>query len=304
MLNINLLNNIIETIIGIEFGNSWIIYNKTSSNINGNIIKSDFVFNNMKNSQSITYNKNKTSVTSILYVNKYFTTLNLSDENDYISFFETLGWNTIQEVIPEWLYNERFFDDDKLNTNKIELSKQLDDIKTKIGEIDKKLNDNLFYKTGLYKSGDKLVQVVNEILKQLVDYEPEKFTDLKEEDFLFENNKNVFIGEIKGINSNINRSNVTQTATHKNLYMEIDGNENKHVYAIAIINRQRTRPLKERDEVSNDVIKLAKINDVLLIKMETLLKLFDNFRQNKISKDDVLNLFMSETGLLELKNED
>ena len=138
----------------------------------------------------------------------------------------------------------------------------------------------------------------------MVNYEPEKFIDKKEEDFLFENNGNVFIGEIKGINSNINRSNVTQTATHKDLYMEIEGNENKKVYAIAIINRQRTRPLNERDKVTDDVINLAKMNNVLIIKIETLLQLFDNFRQNKITKDNVLNLFMSETGILELKNED
>ncbi len=144
-----------------------------------------------------------------------------------------------------------------------------------------------------------MVSVVNVMLKEMVGYKYEEFNDTKEEDFLFENNGVFYIGEIKGISSNVKRSNVLQAAMHKSVFLELEENEDKEVNAIAIINRQRTMPLKERDDVTQDVEKLANTNEVLLITAETFLSIFESFRNKKLNSQDIIELF-NRKGLLVL----
>ena len=303
--NISLLNNIIEVLLGSKFNNSWLIYNKTKSKIDNEIISCDFVFQNVTNEQAVTVSTTKTSVTTINYLGKHFTTLNLKTEDNFMSLLKELKWMSAEETeVPGWIMNEYFLNDFELVDKKQRIKKELENLNNEIKIIDENLKQNLFYKSILYKTGDGLIDVVNIMLKELVNYNYEKFVDKKEEDFLFENNQKFFIGEIKGINSNIKRSNVTQAATHRNLFLEVEGNENKVVYAIAIINRQRTLAPSERDNVSEDVINLAKLNNVLIITVETLLHLFEMFKKQKITKEEIIKLLSDNVGMLQLKKED
>ena len=65
-------------------------------------------------------------------------------------------------------------------------------------------------KSVLYTNGDELVQVVFEILEELLGCDLSQFVDLKKEDFLFTIEDTTFIGEIKGVNSNVKNPNITQ----------------------------------------------------------------------------------------------
>ena len=303
--NISLLNNIIEVLLGSKFNNSWLIYNKTKSKIDNEIIPCDFVFHNVTDEQTATVSTTRTSVTTINYLGKYFTTLNLKTEDNFMSLLKELKWiSTEESEIPEWVSHENLLNDNELKNKKEKIKKELESLNKEITAIDENLQQNLYYKSILYKTGDDLVDVVNIMLKELIDYNYEDFVDKKEEDFLFENNQKFFIGEIKGINSNIKRSNITQTATHRNIFLEIEGNENKEVYAIAIINRQRTLAPNERDNVTEDVINLAKLDNVLIITSETFLHLFEMFKKQKITKEEIIKLLSSNVGILQLPKED
>ena len=303
--NIPLLNLIIETLLGRHFGNSWLMYNKTKSKVQGEILTCDFIFQNISAEQSVISSTTGTSTTTINYLGLYFTTLKLQSEDNILSIIKELRWDSSSEDIsPEWLNEIKILDDEELQEKYETNSQQMDYLIKEQSCLEEKMDKNNFFKSILYKTGDALVSVVNIMLKEMVGYKYEEFNDTKEEDFLFENNGVFYIGEIKGISSNVKRSNVLQAAMHKSIFLELEGNEDKEVNAIAIINRQRTIPLKERDDVTQDVEKLAKTNEVLLITAETFLSIFERFRNNKLNSQDIIELF-NRKGLLVLgKKED
>ena len=300
--NIGLINGIVDILLNGAFTeNNFVMYNKTQSNFNGLSINSDFVFKDNRHFIPLTTSMNKKAVTTVQHgSNGFITSLNLSSERAFEVFFEELKWSTCSEEIPEWIYEEKFFDDEDLYKRMNELKAEKENIINEIKVVSEKLEENLFYKSALYESGDALVNVVNMMLKEMVGYNFENFEDKKEEDFLFEIDGDVFIGEIKGIGTNIKRSNISQTDTHRNIYIEKDENAEKNVYAIAIINRQRDLPLKKRESVPQDIIKVAKIYGVLIITMETLLRMYEKFKNKGLTKDDIVNYLKKDAGILEL----
>lgn len=299
--DLSLLNSVIDKFLNASFKDPIIMYNKTSTLIQDIAINSAFVFSQNAFGEHITLAKNGTSVTTLNYNNVYLTTLNLSD-NNYVNlnvFLQEIGWLSKQEECPEWVYREKFLDDDVLVENIEKLNAEKKVLEEKIEQNLSKLDKNLFYKSILYATGDQLVNVVNHMLDEMIGYDFDKFVDKKEEDFCIEKEDVVYIGEIKGITSNVKRSNVTQVATHKNLYLEKEGNEDKNALAIAIINRQRSKPIAERDEVPEDIKKVAQLNEVLVITSETFLKIYESFRNGELKSEDIKEL-LKQKGLLEL----
>ena len=298
--NISLINSIIEILIGTNFKNSWLMYNKTKSKVQGDVLTCDFIFQNINTEQSVILSTTGTSTTTINYLGLYFTTLKLQSEENILNIVREVGWNSSSDNnCPEWMSDVDILDDKELHNKYENNSKQIDCLIKEQSDLEEKMATNNFFKSILYKTGDDLVSVVNAMLKEMVGYKYEEFSDAKEEDFLFENNGVFYIGEIKGISSNVKRSNILQTAMHKSLFLELAGNENKKVNAIAIINRQRTLPLGERDNITQDVEKLANTNEVLLITAETFLCIFENFRNEKLNSQDIIQLF-NRKGLLVL----
>lgn len=299
--DISLFNSVIGKFLNTSFKDPIIMYNKTSTLIQNITLNSDFVFSQQATGEYITLSNNSKSVTTLNYNNVYLTTINLS-ENNYInlnSFLKEIKWLSNQEECPEWVQAEIFLDDEILleKNNKLLIEKSA--IEQQIEENQDKINANLFYKSILFASGEQLVNIVNHMLDEMIGYDYEKFVDIKEEDFCVEKEDCVFIGEIKGISSNIKRSNITQTAIHRDLYLEIEGNENKNVFAIAIINRERNKKSSERDAVPADIIKISEMNDVLLITSETFLRLYEKFRNGEIQAEGIKDL-LKKKGLLQI----
>lgn len=296
--SLSLVNMIMEKLLNI-YGRDWLFYSRTKSLIANKEISSDFVFCNFGN--GVTLSVSKTLITTIFTGGITFTTLNLQTEKDFQSMFEQLKWTTTEEVVPEWIKDVNFFNDNQLKQDELEKEEQLKKITLEMSTIKNKLNENLFYKSILYKTGESLVEVVNVMLKDMLNYNYENFVDEKEEDFLINYDDKYFIGEIKGVNSNITRSIVSQTATHRDLFLEREGNQDKKAFAIAIINRQKNKNIVERDFITEDVINLAKSNDVLIIPAEQFLKLYEMFKNNQITSSKIVDLLSSQKGVINLE---
>ena len=263
--------------------------------------KSAFYFSNFFPDTVKTKAKDSNKATTILVLeNCYLTTLLLSDGNcnlmDYLTF---IGINEKgQAEIPEWINNFDFFDDAE---QRKEINKNTAIIETAQAEIDKAnkiLDKNLYYKSVLYETGDNLVKVVTEMLGKLYNYDMTNFVDKKDEDFRITLEDKVFLGEIKGINTNVKKANVSQVLQHTSSFE--DDNKNLLVKGLLIINHQRDKTLEERENINSDIIKFATKNDVLIIPTIDLLKIFEKFLNNDITSEKVIEQFASQSGLIDI----
>ena len=295
----HIISFILETILyrGCPYS---VIYNKTRSNIQGKLISCDFTFNTIGigKEQIIVSAIAGTAITLIRHANSYLTTLHIVTEEDVLNLISEIGLNKqVEEEIPEWFDFIEFFNDKELNNALQEKNEKIDSLQKEKEEIEKEIDENNFYKGILYKNGQGLVDIVNQMLKDIFGYDYENFVDRKEEDFRFEYNGIHYIGEIKGISSNVKRTNISQTANHRDYFMEIDGNEKLKTNAIAIINRQRQMTPSDREKVSNDIEEYARKNDVLLILAEDFLRLYEQFKKDEITTEGIVDMFNTK-GLL------
>ena len=76
--------------------------------------------------------------------------------------------------------------------------------------------------------------------------------------------------------------------------MDIDIN---NISALLIMNHQCRKPLYERKEVHENQIRLAKRNGSLIIETIELLKLYGNYKKEKITREECVKRLTSETGL-------
>lgn len=228
-------------------------------------------------------------------------TLQINEYSEMMELLTVLGLIQTKQDVPLWLEEVRMFDDNKQfgiieeNNRSIEIAKQ--NISTAIGKIDK----NREYKSILYTNGDELVKVVFEILENMLGCDLSQFVDKKAEDFLFEIGDTVFIGEIKGVNHNVKSENVSQLDVHYQSYLEehTDKKEEK-IKAILIINHQKNKPLEIREPVHEKQIQLACRNGSLIIETITLLKLFEQYLSQNISREDCIRLLCAQKGLLNI----
>lgn len=228
-------------------------------------------------------------------------TLNLKSYDQIINFLRELKLIQDKQDVPAWMEEVRMFDDNK-QWQIIEENNQV--IKTandNISSAVERINKNNEYKSILYTSGDELVKVVFEILEEMLGCDLSKFEDKKKEDFSFERNGIVYIGEIKGISSNVKSQNISQLEFHHQGFIdehpEVD---DKDIRQILIINHQRNMALSERDPVDRKQIELASKYGSLIIETVTLLKLFEKFLDETLTREECLDIVKSNVGLLNI----
>lgn len=126
------------------------------------------------------------------------------------------------------------------------------------------------------------------------------YIDNKEADFIIKNDDVTFVGEIKGVNSNVLRKNVSQTEQHCSDYLdELDENSiSENVKGILIITPFRKTAISEREPVHIDVIEWANKRDILIVTTDVLLGIFEKYKQNEINSESIINLLKEKTGLL------
>lgn len=283
--------------------NYAISYGTSKTVINNSIIPADFYFDSVKENEIVTSSEKGSRVTTIKRKNVYVTTLNLMNNIDNLLEYIDAIFQNKQTHEPEWLDDIIFHDDSDLLKQKEECEKQIVNINNKLKNINENLDKNKHIKSILYTSGDELVNIVNSILEEILEYSLKDFKDECEEDFLIKKENVTFIGEIKGINTNVKRNNITQTSTHVALYLDKleEQGIKENTKGILIINHQRDIPIKDRVEIPDNVLKIANINNILVIQTIDLLKIYEKYLNKEYTTDDIINIFTTQKGLIKIK---
>ena len=275
-------------------------YENTKTIISGKEIKASFYFDN---NQKLIFTKSLQSEkpTTIGINNIILSTLNIETYNSLMDFLKEIKLIENKEQIPDWIKEEQMFDDQKQLEIIKEKSEIIENAKKDISLAEETILKNERYKSILYTSGDELVEVVFDILKEMLNCDLSEFQDNKKEDFNFGIDDKVFIGEIKGINTNVKNANVAQLDHHVQNYLdEHDDLKKENIIALLIINHQRNKPLISRESVNQDAINLATRNQSLIIETITLLRIFEQFFNKEINTIDCLNMLTNNTGLLSI----
>lgn len=273
-----------------------IIYENTITKIGGKNVKASFCFYDSVN--VLTKSEKSERATTIKNDNVILSTLNISTYDQLMDLLRQIKLIVDKEETPKWMEDEKMFDDLKqleIIDDKTEIIKKASEDIDKAKEI---LKRNSRYKSILYTSGDELVDVVFEIITQMLGCDLSGFNDVKKEDFNFEIDDKVFIGEIKGVTSNVKNANVSQLDTHVQNYIDEHEADKENIVSLLIINHQRNKPLSQREEVHKNAIELAIRNESLIIETITLLKMFEKFLNAEISRENIINILETNTGLL------
>lgn len=256
--------------------------------------------------KTLTSSKGSQKPTTIKYSDKvYFTSLNLSSSAFNLKdFLREIGMDSESSDLPEWLQKLNYFDDEEQNALIDASENEIDELNKKIEQANLKIQENLKYKSILSTNGEELVSVVFEILEKILCCDLSDFVDEGKQDFLIKKDSITFIGEIKGITSNVRSENVSQLDVHYQSYLEelSDNGINENVKSLLIINPFRTKPIADREGVNENQINLAKRNGCLIITTETLLKIFEKFLKGEVSTEKIIALFSNEIGLADIKS--
>lgn len=251
----------------------------------------------------ITKSETSAHATTIKLGEIIVTALDLNNYDLLISFLKEI--KLIKEVIeeaPEWMEGINMFDDNEQlniveqNNNHIRIANE------KINDAMKIININKEYKSVLYTSGDELSDVIFLMLEDMLGIDLNQFEDKKKEDFLFDLNDLTFIGEIKGISSNVKSHNISQLDIHYQSYLDENPDvDTEKMRQLLIINYLRNKPIFQRDPVDNKQIKLAKRNGSIIISTYTFLKLYEKYKNDEYTRDKCIELLSDTTpGILHI----
>ncbi len=283
----------------------WIVFGSTSSEMGDAEINSDFYFNEeilKKGVTEITRSIKSEKLTTIkIGDNLYYTTLNLDRKNAIKNFNNFISNYIISNSkdIPDWIKEYNFNDDIKLKEEKEKIENELKKKELEKKENINQINKNNRYKSILFLTGESLVTIIKEMLEEMLEIDLSAFKDKKREDIRIEFEDVVFIVEIKGINSSVKNSNISQLDNHVELYNE----EEKGIKGkgILIINPERTKSVEERNSIHDSQIKKIEKDENLMITTEIFLKLFELFKQNKIKKEKIKSILQTEIGMLTIE---
>lgn len=286
---------VVETLLNKTFATE-ILYENTETKIGNLNIKAAFYFNNENGTALIKSTSGKNVVRK--YKNTIATTLYLENYEQINEFLKEMGLISEKQEIPKWMEEVQMFDDvqqiDLIRENREKIQKA----EQEINKARKVMDQNSRYKSILYTTGDKLVEVVLEILGQLLNHDFSQFEDKKNEDFLAEIGSDVFIGEIKGVNHNVKSENISQLDVHYQGYLDNNEKQPENVHALLIMNHQKNKPIADREPVHERQVALAVRNGSLIIDTYMLLKLFEKFKRNEISTEGCKDILKNNIGIL------
>ena len=297
-----LFTEILEQLIPIK--GLEIIYENSSTKINSNLISASFYINN-EGYVTLTSSAESNKVTTIKSGNLIITTLDIIKSKKISILFDYLseiGLIREETEYPDWLYRYNF-NDDIVQSNNIEQAKeQIKLQKEIIDNANQKLQQNLRYKSILYNNSDALVEVVFEILEYIFDISLKDFKDEKKEDFLFVKDGITFIGEIKGVTSNVKYEHISQLEVHYSKHLDDlqELNKTEQIKKILIMNYERTKDISLRDDINKMQIDLAIKNETLIIDTKSLLTLYERVLQGKVSNSTIVKYIVNNSGLIDI----
>lgn len=302
--NFEELKNLIPEMIDImthlseTFKEINLVFERTVTKVMDKEISADFRFSNPLSEEVLTKSKLSEKTTTIKKENIILTTLNLSNFEKIKAFLDEIGLGDKKDAVPEWMEEVQMFDDDRQHEIIDEKMAMIAEQEKEIAKAEAVLEQNRRYKSILYTQSNELVDVVFEILNEMVGFDFSNFVDERKEDFRCEKEGYVFIGEIKGVTSNIKNEHVSQLDVHCQKYIDSNPDKKDKIKSILIMNYQRNRPVSERDEVHEDQIKLAERNRSLIIDTFTLLKMFEKFKRKELDQDACFKMLIDNKGHL------
>lgn len=288
--------------IHLFLNNIYLIYENTKTNVNGKKLYASFSFTEFGDGVLLRSEISQKPTAIILGDNIILSTLNINNNEELICLLIELKLIQNKQSRPSWMEEIKMFDDnDQLkiiddNNNTIKLAN------SNIFDAQRKIDKNDEFKSILYTSGGELVKVVFEILATMLGCDLSEFNDEKKEDFLFEIDGFMFIGEIKGVNHNVKSENISQLDVHYQGYLEENEDISEdQIKALLIINHQRNKPLNARESVHEQQINLACRNGSLIIETITLLKLFEKYLSGTLTREKCIELLKANEGLLTIE---
>lgn len=292
-MNEQILNYLHNSFFGLN-----VFYENTKTQINDYEVLASFNFGNVTSSNVLTKSLISEKITTIKCNDVIISTLDIISYDQLISFLKQINLIEKKEKVPDWIKNEKMFDDQEQLDLIEEKNKVIEEARKDINKAKEILNRNEKYKSILYTSGNELVDVVFEILQKMLGCDLSEFNDMKREDFNFKMDDNIFIGEIKGITSNVKSANVTQLEVHVQNYLDDYPEEKDNIISLLIIDHQRNRALFEREEVHETQIRLAERNGSLIVETITLLKMFEKYLNGVLSREKCIEILKNNKGLL------
>ncbi len=301
----DMLKNLKEQILSLIVPNSLnrysLVYEITSTILNQESYTGDFYFEGFE--KPITISDKSKKVTTITNGDRfYLTTLDvLKNQSSMQNYLEYLFPR--KTSLPQWIRDYNFFNDEENKKLIEEKNSEIERAREIIEESNTILENNMKYKSILYTNGDELVTVVFDILEKILRYDFSSFVDEKKEDFLAKLENITFVGEIKGVTSNVKNEHISQLDVHYQRYCDKlieENNKDEEVKALLIINPFRTKPIIERAEVHEIQVDLAIRNKSLIITTFTLLQVFEKYLKKELSNDRIIEVLQSKIGLLSI----
>ena len=186
----------------------------------------------------------------------------------------------------DWLPKIIILNDKELSKKKKKNVGILEEIRNEQKQLKNEMDKNNYYKRLLYCSGDKLVEVVECILKEMLNVEIDD-RDQKRQDLFFKlDNVNILV-EVKGVNHPFQRDNISQVKRHVKDFAEAHdiygADVEKYCKGVLIINPYSIHDLKDKigkEFYSNEVIADAEYEKVCTLDTFTLLNYYSKWRNN------------------------
>lgn len=248
----------------------------------------------------LTSDKSNKITTVSINDNLYYTTLNIISSKEGLEEFllKSKIISNHESKVPEWIHEVDILDDKEIKNNIRKIEQIIEEQVTKKEvEINKlKLNDKI--KRILYQTDKELQKEVIEVINELLEYEDGDFIDEMEEDYRVKKENITFIIETKGLLRNIKGEDISKTSNHVEMYLDkLEEDEiQENVKGLYIVATQRNKKIEERDRTPDRQVTLARRDNILIIRTEELLKLFEAFRNRKIKTKDIIKFFSEQIG--------
>lgn len=281
-------------------------YERCKTTINGFEFNSDFYFNDINTEDILLTSDKGNKVNTYFYENVIITTLNVFESNSKENAYEKLNSFITavcklqnKETVPPWIEEVKFFDDEKYLDNIEQSKKKIEKLEKEINENKLKLDENNKVKSILYETGTELNKEIVNILEDILK-EHNEFKDIYEEDYKFISDNTTFIVETKGLNNEVSVQNVTDAFSHLTIYEDKLEQENKveATKCLFFVASQRKLRISERKKVNQRQETIAKRNNTLIIDTPTFLNIYEDFLNQKISKDEIIKIFKEQFGVI------
>lgn len=191
-----------------------------------------------------------------------------------------------ENVSVNWLKNIKILDDELLNDEYAKNLEQQNKLIEEQNSLNNKMEANNYYKSLLYCSGDKLVEVVETILEEMLGAKIDD-KDLKKQDLYFKLDEKNILVEVKGVNHPFQRDNISQVKRHIQDYAEVNqiygADVDKLCKGVLILNPYRSQDLADKiskEFYSKEVIADAQYENICTLDTLTLLNYYSKWRAN------------------------